>query len=195
MPIAVRLGRTSDHRPRSHRDAPRRLPGSAAGDPRRSRPATHEPRRPPRPRGGAAPCLPERPASVGCSAVGAFVFWPQAPSPPPTAARCRDEAASRPWAALSGRQRDRCTRARAQPEGEMPSRHGFLSGRVAHVCCGSPSQQPILNRHLGHCQVPCSQRISTPHRQHASELTAATLENAPDAAATLGAARRRSSAG
>ena len=31
-----------------------------------------------------------------------------------------------------------------------------------------PSQQPSLNRHAGHCQVPWTQRISEPQRQQVS---------------------------
>ena len=61
--------------------------------------------------------------------------------------------------------------------------------------CGSPSQQPSLNRHAGHCHVPWRHSIAAPHRQHASVATAANLETVPDAAATLVRARRRSSVG
>jgi hypothetical protein len=55
--------------------------------------------------------------------------------------------------------------------------HGFPSGSLGAQTgpgrAGSPSQQPSLSLQRGHCQVPCTQRISTPHRQHASELTRA----------------------
>jgi hypothetical protein len=35
--------------------------------------------------------------------------------------------------------------------------------------CGSPSQHPSLNRHRGHCQVPCRHSIRALQRQHGSE--------------------------
>jgi hypothetical protein len=47
---------------------------------------------------------------------------------------------------------------------------GSLISRSRHDC-GSPSQHPNFHLHLGHCQVPWTQRISAPQRQQASALT------------------------
>jgi hypothetical protein len=65
------------------------------------------------------------------------------------------------------------TGAGAQSRAGLSSSQGFLSGAVAQLICSSPSQQPSFSLQWGHCQVPCTQDISTPHRQHASELTRA----------------------
>ena len=35
----------------------------------------------------------------------------------------------------------------------------------------SPSQHPTLNRHRGHCQVPCRHSIAAPQRRHGSDVS------------------------
>jgi hypothetical protein len=42
-----------------------------------------------------------------------------------------------------------------------------LAGGAEHDC-GSPSQQPSLNRQRGHCHVPCTHRMSALQRQQDS---------------------------
>ena len=41
--------------------------------------------------------------------------------------------------------------------------------------CGSPSQQPSLKRHLGHCQVPWRHSIGAAHRKQDSVALGALL--------------------
>ena len=52
--------------------------------------------------------------------------------------------------------------------------------------CGSPSQQPSLNRHRGHCQVPWRHSIGAAHRKQSSIASSRCYSST---------ARRRSSVG
>src|SRR5581483_12511607 len=54
--------------------------------------------------------------------------------------------------------------------GAVPQRFGGAGGG-SQLRCGSPSQQPSLNRHRAHCHVPCRHSIAAPQRQQASAVT------------------------